>query len=865
MTIGMLRDFIQQVPTCTATTRLKVLLASCQAQSATAQFVVVVDQQDHPIGWLGGFQLIALLTSGGLEQRLIEHPEFVVSPLQTLQSTLTLPELQSYWGRLRSPLSPVWALTNSSGKYLGVLDLPAVSRWLATFSSQDASSAASYSSPSALGLSSTVVTTVGSPTVLSPTILSLIGQILDSLPLPLMLQTSAGDVLAQNKLWHQQVGQLQNGEQVTQDANQLMAAAGPQPIGVCEWGDGPNAWICRCAMPDHQERLWSFARIPLSLVPDDQIHQIQAPTGSDFRLATLAIAGRSSLPNPSQQVSLNPASPASPLSVALQTAWQSLSQPTSLWLVMAEDVTEQQNSSASALLAEQQQILKTLIAQHTDLQQNHQLQEQFLAAIGHELKTPLTAIVGLSTVLQNQSLGELSERQTRYLQMIHQNGRRLISLVNDLLDLGEIERQRLELAIAPVNVALACQRAEEQVRQELSPTVEFSLEIAPGSEVIQADDLRLRQMLGHLLSNAYKFTLPGGKIGLTVKRWQGWIGFTVWDTGLGIPAGRQPLIFQQLQKIEHPLTHRFQGTGTGLILTRRLAQCHGGEVSFISQEHQGSQFTLLLPDLASQDAPNRLVLLAESNHSLQSDLRQKLTALSYQVVVARSGLEALEKIRQLQPWLVFLNPVLPLVSGWDVLSLLKSDPRTSAIPVIVTATEADMATQHDANGCLTLPVQVAQLKQVLQTWEQQYPASSLDASAEQRSLLPANKTAPLPFLAELTVLRVGLKTASLRLEYCRVLEADDLEQAAMLARIWHPQVLLWDESDRYLSQLPRHESLASLPLVTLEIKTTRTAHQVSGLNVFPCLVADGATSEEIGQNIRTLWQVLQVAAGYQVG
>jgi signal transduction histidine kinase/CheY-like chemotaxis protein len=853
MTIGMLRDFIQQVPTCMATTRLKVLLTTCKEQSwpVNAQFVVVVDEQERPVGWLSGFQLTALLTSGSPERSLIDYPEFVVSPLQTLSSTLALPELQSYWSRLRSPLCPVWALTDSTGKYLGVLDLPAVSRWLAASSQGSGTSSASHSSLSSLGLS---------PTVLSPTVLSLIGQILDSLPLPLMLQTSAGDVLAHNKLWHQQVGQLRNGEQVTQDANQLMAGASASPIGVCEWGDGPNAWICRCAMPDYQERLWSFARIPLSLVPDNQM---QAPAGSDFRLATLAIASR--LPNPSQQNSLHPAQPASPLSMALQTAWQSLAQPTSLWLVIAEDVTEQQNSSSSAPLAEQQQILKTLIAQHTDLQQNHQLQEQFLAAIGHELKTPLTAIVGLATVLQNQSLGELSERQTRYLQMIHQNGRRLISLVNDLLDLGEIERQRLELAIAPVNVALACKRAEEQARQELSPSVEFSLEIAPGLEVIQADDLRLRQMLGHLLSNAYKFTLPGGRIGLTVKPWQRWIGFTVWDTGLGIPAGRQPLIFHQLQKLEHPLTHRFQGTGTGLILTRRLAQCHGGEVSFISQEHQGSQFTLLLPNLASKDAPNRLVVLAESTNSLQTDLRQKLTALNYQVVVARSGLEALEKIRQLQPWLVFLNPVLPLVSGWDVLSLLKSDLRTAAIPVIVTAPEADAIAQNEANGCLTLPVQVDLLKQVLQTWEQQYPASSLDASAEQRSLQQVNKALPLPFLAELTVLRVGMQTASLRLEYCRVLEADDLEQAALLARIWHPQVVLWDESDRYLAQLPHHESLINLPLVTLEVKTTRTAHQVSGLNVFPCLVADGATPEEIGQNIRTLWQVLQVAAGYQAG
>ncbi len=863
MTIGMLKDFIQQVPTCVATTQLKVLLANCKNQSTDAQFVVVVDQQQHPVGWLSGFQLIALVTNGSPEQPLIELAEFVVSPLQILQSTMTLAQFESYWGRLRSPISPVWALTDAAGKFLGILDLP---RCLAALSTHRFSVYPAIQALTAFA-------------GLTPMVLNLIGQILDSLPLPLMLQTSAGDVLAQNKIWHQQVGQLRNAEQVTQDANQLMEEVSSNPIGVCEWGDGPNAWICRCAMPDHQERLWSFARIPLSPMPEDPI---QEPSGSEFRLAALAIPCGTAKPNAigraDSELLPNPSQQNSPLSVALQTAWQSLAKPTALWLVIAEDVTEQQDSTQSGLLAEQQQILKTLIAQHTDLQQNHQLQEQFLSAIGHELKTPLTAIVGLATVLQNQGLGELTERQTRYLQLIHQNGRRLTSLVNDLLDMGQIERQQLELAIAPVNVAAVCQRADEQVRQahhtessqsltpqDLAPTAELSLEIEPGLEMIQADDLRLRQMLGHLLSNAYKFTPPEGKIGLKVERWQQWIGFTVWDTGLGIPSGRQPLIFQQLQKLEHPLTHRFQGTGTGLILTRRLAQCHGGEVSFVSQEHQGSQFTLLLPDLTTSDAQNRLVLLAESTNSLQTDLRQKLTALNYQVVVARSGLEALEKVRQLQPWLVFLNPVLPLVSGWDVLSLLKNDPQTASIPVIVTADQSDLAEQNGANGCLTLPVQISQLKQVLQTWEQQYPASSLDAAAEHRLSLQGNKAAPLPFLAELTVLRVGMKTADLHLDYCRVLEADDLEQADLLARIWHPQVAVWDESDRDLLQLPRYESLATLPLVTLDAKTTRVAHQVSGLNVFPCLVTGGSTREEIGQNTRTLWQVLQVAAGYQEG
>jgi signal transduction histidine kinase len=113
--------------------------------------------------------------------------------------------------------------------------------------------------------------------------------------------------------------------------------------------------------------------------------------------------------------------------------------------------------------------------------------------------------------------------------------------------------------------------------------------------MIVADELRLRQMLMHLLSNALKFTDAGGEIGLTVNRWDGWIAFTVWDTGIGIPPEKQHLIFQKFQQLEQPLTRRFEGTGLGLVLTQGLARLHGGDVSFISKPDEGSQFTLLLP------------------------------------------------------------------------------------------------------------------------------------------------------------------------------------------------------------------------------------------------------------------------------
>jgi signal transduction histidine kinase len=244
-------------------------------------------------------------------------------------------------------------------------------------------------------------------------------------------------------------------------------------------------------------------------------------------------------------------------------------------LVLAQDLTEQQ------------QLARELTAKNADLVQLNRLKDEFLACISHELKTPLTAVLGLSTLLKDQTLGELNNRQVRYAQLIYQSSRHLMAVVNDILDLTRIETGQLELLFEPVNIEAVCRRAFEQAKQARmiehkmgEPLTEdvldaqFTLEIEPGLDVLVADEIRLRQMLLNLLSNALKFTEIGHPIGLKVNHWGGWIAFTVWDTGIGIAAEKQHLVFQKFQQLENPLTRQFEGAGLGLVLTRRLARLH---------------------------------------------------------------------------------------------------------------------------------------------------------------------------------------------------------------------------------------------------------------------------------------------------
>jgi len=627
----------------------------------------------------------------------------------------------------------------------------------------------------------------------------------------------------------------------------------------CQLGTQPNTCICAWPVQNGQEHIWQFVKIPLG-------GELQELRGERIAL------------------------PLTP----------------NLWLLLATDVTEQQ------------QLASELAAKNADLIGLNRLKDEFLACISHELKTPITTVMGLSTLLKDQALGQLNERQIRYARLIHQSGRHLMSVVNDMFDLTCMETGQMMLTLEPVQIKTVCDRAIKQARamqsktSQVSPAEEtlgesatepcLTLLIEPGLDSLVADELRLRQMLVHLLSNAFKFTAADGEVGLRVGRWEGWIAFTVWDTGIGIPEQQQQLIFQKFQQLENPLTRQVEGTGLGLVLTRALARLHGGDVSFLSKEGKGSSFTLLLPPKPPTDfkfaisdfglgsagersqspesnnslnhlkskiknpkLSNGLLLIVEAAPQFIENLTEHLTNLGYRVAIARSGTEALEKARRLQPKAVFLNPLLPLLSGWDVLTLLKSDAVTSKIPVIVTATlaEKEQAFSKRADEFLSLPVQQQALQQILTRFCAIPPVTHSSKSSSPSAKGNTSLTILWLVNSDASLLTATLAD-SLPLRYHssllnhRVLEANDLEQAELLARVWQPDVVLLDraipEPIAYLKQLSQHSSLKDLPLVILDAATTQAANQVTGLSVFPCLTPTDKLDAD------ALLSVLQMAA-----
>jgi len=760
--------------------------------------------------------------------------------------------------------------------------------------------------------------------------------LLERLPLPLMLQTNDGLMIVQNAAWRNQIGELLNPDWIHREAALWLEAidepTSPSLPGDrdghsslveerCEEGETPNTCVCSCSLKDGQEQTLQLIKIPLGrmLTPSPlqpaspaTVPAGVAPAIAHFRLAPLDAPAPQSDPTAAAPIT----------STSTETP-----PPEMLWLILAQDITEQQ------------QIARELTAKNADLVQLNRLKDEFLACISHELKTPLTAVLGLSSLLKDQTLGELNPRQVHYAQLIYQSGRHLMSVVNDILDLTRIETGQLALALEPVNLEILCHRAFEQAKQQrfleekqeipqadTCPIAQFSLELEPGLETMVADGLRLRQMLVNLLSNALKFTEAGNQVGLKVNRWGGWIAFTVWDTGIGIPVDKQHLIFQKFQQLENPLTRRFEGTGLGLVLTQRLARLHGGDVTFISREGQGSQFTILLPpeppekthltrnhetsaldnesfneypdgrvpvqssqgrspDLRDQNLPtpqqstpaeqwsahamrNRLVLIVESTTQLLDSLSEQLSSLGYRLVIARSGTDALEKARRLQPCVIFLNPLLPTLSGWDVLTLLKSNLETRHIPTIITATQADeeQAYRSQADDFLTVPIQSRNLQLALRNLLVKAQKTEPD-SATPTKRLTILRLHPGHQGQDESVISLSDLSYLLHSRHYRLIEADDLQQAELLARIWKPNVTLLDGHtanwQQYLHQFSQHTFLTSLPLVTLDREATEAANQVPGLLVFPYLAKiSPEPSPATDLQPSALLQVVQIAAGY---
>ena len=229
------------------------------------------------------------------------------------------------------------------------------------------------------------------------------------------------------------------------------------------------------------------------------------------------------------------------------------------------------------------------------LEEASQHKSQFLANMSHELRTPLNAILGYTELMADGAYGEPSEKMLGILQRLEANGKHLLGLINDVLDLSKIEAGQLVLELSDYSV----QDIAQTVRSTLEPLAAdkklgFKVEVAPKLPSGRGDGRRLTQVLINLVGNAIKFT-DAGEVAIKAEAHNGSFHVSVRDTGPGISADDQAKLFQEFQQADNAITRKKGGTGLGLAISKRIIEMHGGRIWVESQPGQGSTFTFTLP------------------------------------------------------------------------------------------------------------------------------------------------------------------------------------------------------------------------------------------------------------------------------
>jgi len=231
-----------------------------------------------------------------------------------------------------------------------------------------------------------------------------------------------------------------------------------------------------------------------------------------------------------------------------------------------------------------------------ELAKANRLKSDFLANMSHELRTPLNSIIGFSDMLLTQEIGSLTAMQQDFLETVARNGRHLLQLISELLDLSKIEAGHLQLTPESLDLRELLREAVDSVRAQTEKRRHvLDLELPPSPLTVTADHVRVRQVLLNLLSNAIKFTPDGGKVRLLGRREDGGIRVEVIDTGIGIAPEDQPKLFKEFIQVDASASRHYEGTGLGLALSKRLVELHGGRIGCESARGQGSTFWFTLP------------------------------------------------------------------------------------------------------------------------------------------------------------------------------------------------------------------------------------------------------------------------------
>jgi len=384
---------------------------------------------------------------------------------------------------------------------------------------------------------------------------------------------------------------------------------------------------------------------------------------------------------------------------------------------------------------ERRQRMEELRIAYERLKELDRLKDSFLSTVSHELRTPLTSIKSFSEILLTYD--EDRETQREFLNIIKEESDRLTRLINDFLDLAKIESGRMQWETVELLVPEVIKKAINATQALAAKTnLEVKVKVSPRLPSVRCDRDRLVQVVTNLLSNAIKFTPEGGRIEVKArlrkrdksKEKSDAVVVSVTDSGIGIDPKDYDSIFEKFKQVGDTLTDKPKGTGLGLPICKEIIEHFGGKLWVESQLGKGSTFffTLPLAQTAEAEAPeaeeaeepagaavdgHKTILVVDDEANIRRFLSHELKKRGYMVLQASGGNQAVERARKHRPDLITLDVLMGGMSGFDVTAVLRNDPETKDIPILIVSVVEDRkrAYQLGVNDYLTKPFKIEAL------------------------------------------------------------------------------------------------------------------------------------------------------------
>lgn len=369
---------------------------------------------------------------------------------------------------------------------------------------------------------------------------------------------------------------------------------------------------------------------------------------------------------------------------------------------------------------------KELSIQKERAEESAKIKSEFLAKMSHELKTPLNSIIGLTELIISKS--NINDKDKERLKVIQRSGRRLIDLINNLLDYSQIESGKLKLTYSEFSLS----DFMDEIVSEIEPLVakknlslfvnkNFNEEIK-----IYSDKSKLHQVIINLLSNSIKFT-DRGFIDLSISIDNNYLNFIVSDSGIGISEEDKKIIFEEFRQVDGSLSRRYEGTGLGLSISKKIVDLMGGEIWFESEINVGSKFYVKIPLDNTQNnfkqnfinhkiGEENLILVVDDDSDSLFTMTEILNSYGYKTSIARNGLECLKVLESIKPKIILLDIMMPEMDGFETLKNIRAKKNFNDIKVFAVTAKAmenarDIIKNSGFEDCIFKPISSLELLQ----------------------------------------------------------------------------------------------------------------------------------------------------------